>query len=258
MVWDPIGEIISGEEVLSHPDVSPKTPFQFRRTSHAPPVTSVSSEHWQDHSPTPKDRRCYCIQVRVMLVDGGGNEPPLSHVMGGDLINDILQEAWLEDQITIVMVLSPREAILFFGRHSKNKGLPYHRARNIEFSLGGLFSWDGWSVQIEASKKTAQEGPCTLLKAVVEKRMKARGLGQPQGETRHPKTPAVAYDIEEWMWGLVRNSDGQPKWNDDMSHRLDRWSDCSWRGAKVEGGIDGRVPLGFLQNPWEIHLLWGK
>ena len=42
-----------------------------------------------------------------MLGDGGGNHPPLSHVWGGCLITDILQEAWMEDQITEAMVLSP-------------------------------------------------------------------------------------------------------------------------------------------------------
>ena len=26
-----------------------------------------------------------------------------------------------------------------------------------------------------------------------------------------PQTPAVAYDIEEWMFGLIGDSDGEPK-----------------------------------------------
>ena len=115
----------------------------------------------------------YCIQVRVMLGDGGDDQPPLSHAWGGCLITDILQEAWLKDWITEAMVLSPGETILFFSRHSKNKGLPYHRARNVEFSLRGLFNWAGRSAQIEASRKTMQVVCHAILEAVVEKKMKA-------------------------------------------------------------------------------------
>ena len=74
-----------------------------------------------------------------MLGDGGGNQPLPTHVLGGCLITDILQEAWPEGQITEAMALSPEEAILFFGRHSGNEWLPYCRARNVEFGLGGPF-----------------------------------------------------------------------------------------------------------------------
>ena len=75
-----------------------------------------------------------------MLGDGGGDQPPLSHALGGCLIINILQEAWPEDWITEAIVLSPGEAILFFGRHCKNQGLLYHRARNVKFGLGGPFN----------------------------------------------------------------------------------------------------------------------
>ena len=112
-----------------------------------------------------------------MLGDGGGDQTPPSHVWGGCLITDILQEAWLEDQITKATVLSPREAILFFSRCSKNEGLPYCRARNIVFGLGDPFNWAGRSTQMEASWKTMQKGHHAILKAVVETKMKARGPG---------------------------------------------------------------------------------
>ena len=112
-----------------------------------------------------------------MLGDRGGDQPPLPHVWEGGLITDILQEAWPEHCITEAVVLFPGEAILFFCRHSKNEGLPYHQAREIEFGLGGPFSWAQRSVQIEASRKTMQESHCAILKAVVQKKMKARGSG---------------------------------------------------------------------------------
>ena len=74
---------------------------------------------------------------------------------------------------------------------------------------------------IEASRKTMWEGHHAILEVVVEKRTKARGPGQQQGKNRHPKTPDVAYDIGEWMQGLVGDSNGEPKQNDDMNHRPD-------------------------------------
>ena len=79
--------------------------------------------------------------------------------------------------ITEAVVLSPGEATLFFGRYSKNEGLPYCRAKNVEFGLGGPFNWPGRPAQIEALRKTMQEGHHTIPKAVVEKKMKARGPG---------------------------------------------------------------------------------
>ena len=97
--------------------------------------------------------------------------------MGGCLITNILQEAWLEDQITEAVVLSPEKAILFFSRCSRNEGLPYHRARNVEFGLGAPFNWARRTAQIEALRKTVQEGHCAIIKAVVEKKMQGRGSG---------------------------------------------------------------------------------
>ena len=75
-----------------------------------------------------------------MLGDEAGDQCPPSREWGGCLITNIIQEAWPEDHITKAMVLSPGEAILFFGRCSKNEGLPYHKARNVEFGLGGPFN----------------------------------------------------------------------------------------------------------------------
>ena len=93
------------------------------------------------------------------------------------MITDILQQAWPEDEITKAIFLSPGDAILFFGRCSKNEGLPHCRARNIDFGLGVPFNWARRSVQIEALRKSKQEGCCAILEAVVEKKIKTRGTG---------------------------------------------------------------------------------
>ena len=95
-----------------------------------------------------------------MLGDGGGDQLQLPHVWKGGWITDILQEAWPEDCITKVMVLSPR------GSHSilwqvLQEWLPYHRARDIKVGLGSPFNWAGRSVQIEALRKNhAGRLPC--------------------------------------------------------------------------------------------------
>ena len=75
MVQDLIEEIVSREDALSHTVASSSMPFRFWVTSRLPSERSVSSEHQQDCSPTPKHQRCYCIQVRVMLGDGGHDQP---------------------------------------------------------------------------------------------------------------------------------------------------------------------------------------
>ena len=103
--------------------------------------------------------------------------PPPSHAWGGCLITNILHEAWLENWITKAMVLTPGEAILFFSRCSRNEGLPYCSARNVEFGLGGPSNWAGRPTQIEALRKSMQQGHHTIAEAVVEKKMKARKPG---------------------------------------------------------------------------------
>ena len=112
-----------------------------------------------------------------MLEDGGGDQPPPPHAWERGMIANLLEEAWLDDCITKAMVLSPGEAILFFSRCYKNKGLPYCKARDVEFGLGGSFNWAVSSAQIEALMLTVQEGCHAILKAVVEEKMKARVPG---------------------------------------------------------------------------------
>ena len=146
-----------------------------------------------------------------MLGNGGGNQPSPSHSWRGCLITDILQEAWPEDQINEAVVLFPGVTILFFGRCSRNEGLPYYRARGIEFCLRGPLNWAVRPTQMEASMKTVWEGYHTIIEVVVEKKMKARGPGWPWGKTKPSKTPAVTYDVKEGMQGLEKASDGGPK-----------------------------------------------
>ena len=76
----------------------------------------------------------------MTLEDGGGDQPPPPHLWEGGLITDMFQETWPEDCITKAVVLLPGDAILFFSRCSKKKGLPYHRTRDVEFGLEAHFT----------------------------------------------------------------------------------------------------------------------
>ena len=138
------------------------------------------------------------------------------------MIVDILQEVWLEDQITKAVVLSPGEAILLFSRHSSNEGLPCSKARDVAFGLGGPFNWAGRPAQMEASMKSVQDDHCAIIEAVVERRTKTREPGHPQGKAKPSKTLATAYDVEEWILGLEGASDREPRGNNDMNHGVEQ------------------------------------
>ena len=140
---------------------------------------------------------------------------------GGCLISDTLKEAWLDDWITEAVVLSPGEAVLFFGRHSKNKELPYCKARNVEFGLGDPFNWAGRSVQIEALtlKKTIPECHHAILKAVVEKKTRARGPGWPWEKNKAPQDSSCGL----WCWGVDARLSRRLWWRAKM-----KWWNKPW------------------------------
>ena len=48
---------------------------------------------------------CYCIQVRVTLGEGGGNQLPPSYAWTASLISDMFQDG-PEDQITEAVALA--------------------------------------------------------------------------------------------------------------------------------------------------------
>ena len=77
---------------------------------------------------------------------------------------------------------------------------------------------------MEASMKTMQEGCHAIDEAVVEKKMKTRGPGQPWGKAKPSKTPTAAYDIKDWMQDLKGAYGGKPKRNDDTVSGADQWS----------------------------------
>ena len=108
----------------------------------------------------------------------------------------------LKEQITKAVVLAARQAILFFGWWSHKEGLPLGNARDVGLSLVGPISWASRAAQVAATVNTVQEGHWAIAEVVVERRTKARGPGHPHGMMKETRTPAAAYDVKEWMWGM--------------------------------------------------------
>ena len=139
------------------------------------PQLPPSPKHELNCPTIQEDQMCYCILVKVTMGDGRGDQPLHTHGWSGSLITDILQEACLKDQILEAMVLSHREAILFFGRNSQNEGLPYQRAKDIKFCLGGECNWAGKVALMEVSVKMVQEGCHAIVNVITEDKTRARG-----------------------------------------------------------------------------------
>ena len=206
-------DVASLEEGLSQKDTLSKMPFKFLQPSQLPSEWSIIPEHQQDHL-AYEDWICYCIHIRVILGEGGGDQPQPSHAWIGSLIVDMFQED-LEEQITKAVVLAPGKAILFFRRWSFKEGLPLGNICDVGFTLMGPIYWVGRTAYVEVTINTVQECHWAIEDAVVEERTKTRRPGHPHGTTKVMKTPTVACNIEKWMWGVegdackveARNSD---------------------------------------------------
>ena len=57
---------------------------------------------------------------------------------------------------------------------------------------------------MEVTVNTVQEGHWAITYTVMEKRMKARGPGNPQRSGRAVQSSASACKVDNWMWGWTR------------------------------------------------------
>ena len=113
VVHDLRDEVASLEDTLSQIGASSKLPLHFVWYGRPTPQWSLSPEHLQSN-PAHKDWIHYCIQVRVTLGKGGGDQPPPSHAWTGLLIANMFQVSF-EERITEAVVLAPSKVILYFG-----------------------------------------------------------------------------------------------------------------------------------------------
>ena len=270
-------EVASLEEALSQMGTSSQMPFQFTQCGGSPLEWSLLLEHWAYPSAN-EDQMHYCVQIRVTLGEGRGDQPPPPHAQTGSLIADIFQED-LEERITKAVVLAPGEAILFFGRWSLKEGLPHRKTRDVAFSIAGPVTWGRRQAQVKMTVNMVQEGCQAIAEAVAEKRMKAQGPGSPWGKKRNNQALAAACNIEEWMQGIeeddskvklrngkVGNHGAEPRhvwsWNVSRGRRCSRrqgrpnFPQDTLGGSPSSGG--GSSDQGSDQSSHSSALTWGS
>ena len=94
------------------------------------------------------------------------------------VVEDMLWEARVG--LTEAVVTGPGRAILFYGRCSMGEGLRVDEARDAAFLLTGAGMWVGKLVYLTTNPMTIQEGKRAIAQAVLDNRVKARGLRCPQ------------------------------------------------------------------------------
>ena len=91
VVHDFRDEVPSWEEALSQMSASSKMPSCFVQCGRLPSEWSLLPEH-QQSNPASEDQMCYCVQVRVTLGEGGGNQPLPPYAWPSSLIADMFQD----------------------------------------------------------------------------------------------------------------------------------------------------------------------
>ena len=202
------------EEVSLQMGASPRAPFRFNQTSRSSSIWSLSPEGWWACLMISDNWMHYIVHIRMTLGEGG-DQPLPSYAWSGLLIADMFQDGPSE-LITKAVVLALGEATLFFGRWLHKEGLPYTSARNMGFSLTGQVNWAIRTVQVEATANMVQESHQSIVDAVMERIMKARGPRHPWGSGRAIWSLAGACNVDDWMWGLDEwVSDGNVRRTDD-------------------------------------------
>ena len=120
----------------------------------------------------------YCLSIQATLTDELGYVPTPSHAWMAPMVEDILQET--RAGLTEAVVIGPGRAILFYGRCSMGEGLKADKARDATFILTGAGTWVGKSAYLTADPMTLQEGKRAIAQAVLDNRVRARGLGHPR------------------------------------------------------------------------------
>ena len=128
--------------------------------------------------PTGRLNMNYCLSIQVTLTDGLGDVLPPSHAWMAPVVEDMLRET--RAGLTEAVVIGPGRAILFYGRHSMGESLKADEARDATFLLTGAGTWVGKSAYLTANPMTLPEGKWAIAHAILDHRVKARGLGHPQ------------------------------------------------------------------------------
>ena len=141
-----------------------------------------SPTHLPSLSPAQRQLSChpntkYCLEIRVTLTEELGAIPPPSHSWTAPLVEDMLCE--VRTELTKAVVIGPVRAVLFYGRHSMGEGLRADEAGDAAFLLTGAGMWVGKSSYLTADPMTIHKGRRAIAQALLDNRVKVRGLGHP-------------------------------------------------------------------------------
>ena len=119
----------------------------------------------------------HCLEIRVTLTDELGDVHPPPHAWTAPVVEDMLWEA--RAGLTEAVVIGPGRATLFYGRRSMGEGLKADEARDAAFLLTGAGMWVGKLAYLTANPMAIQEGRRAIAQAILDNRVKVRGLGHP-------------------------------------------------------------------------------
>ena len=127
--------------------------------------------------------------------------------------------------ITKAVVLGPRRAILFYGRHSLGEGLSLGKARDVTFTLTGAGTWVGKSAHLAADPLTIQEGWQVIAQAITECQIEARGPGCPHSHPTTAQAFIFSHGDESPQEKCIRDTGFDPQ---PLHHKLPWGRDCEW------------------------------
>ena len=177
----------------------------------------------------------YCLSIQVTLTNELGDAPPPTHSWTTPVIEDMLWET--RAGLMEAVVVGPGKAILFYERHSLGEGLKADEARDATFLLTGAGTWVGKLAYLTTDPMTLQEGKRAITCAVMDHRVKARGLGHPwvnplaqppfrfttsrASLPRDQSTHEVPDDRQTQQW--PPRSHGRNRWRRDQRQQLPRY-----------------------------------
>ena len=106
----------------------------------------------------------------------------------------------------------------------------------------GPVNWAGRTAQVEVTVNTVQEGHTVIADTIIEKKMKARGPGHPQGSKGATWPSAATCNVDDWMLGLDEGTSDK-----NMGRTGDVWGHQYEEGGTHTQHVGG----GGRQHRWQ-------
>ena len=178
--WSNLVDKMSGTNLQA--DGHMEVPTQSAKDLWEPEEEDSSPSHSLSWSPARRllsghPNMKYCLEIWVTLTEELEAIPLPSHSWTAPVVEDMLCDA--RTGLTEAVVIGPDWAVLFYGRHSMGEGLMVDEARDATFLFTGAGTWVGKLAYLATNPMTIQEGKRVIAQAILDNRVKARGLGCP-------------------------------------------------------------------------------